>query len=48
MLASEPGKYGDNKNTEATITKGVPIALLVASSKRTIPIKPIIKSVGKL
>ena len=34
------------KKMEATMTKGVPMARLVASNNKRIPIKPITSSVG--
>ena len=39
-------KYENNKKQIAIITRGIPIALLVASNKITIPIIPMIISTG--
>ena len=41
-------KYENNKKHIAIITKGKPIALLVASKRIRIPQLPIISSAGKL
>ena len=41
-------KYENNKKQTAIITKGSPIALLVASKRIKIPIEPMMSSTGTL